>query len=180
MYMATRLDPNKWLSKQCALFSYPSSGNSIAYNYLRRCEDHFFFFISVWTQKLTFQQRSRWSSLSLADTFLPTPTSHRSLLGENFNRLLKPGMDTKRRHIILSGDIKEQLIIMDRQSYTWFSQNVLAAENSQSVVEINTNWWGGTAPSLNEWQLLDLDCFLEKHVKTWLPLTVCNTGPGCV
>ena len=27
-------------------FPYPSSGNSIVYNYLRRCEDLFFFFLS--------------------------------------------------------------------------------------------------------------------------------------
>ena len=99
------------------VFTYPSSGNLIVYNYLRRREDLFFFFISVRSQKLTFRQQSMWSSLSLADTFSSTPESHRSPLGETFNRLVNTGMDTKRREIIVPGDLQEQLIILEGQSY---------------------------------------------------------------
>ena len=82
-----------------------------------RREDLFFFFISVRSQKLTFRQQSMWSSLSLADTFSSTPESHRSPLGETFNRLVNTGMDTKRREIIVPGDLQEQLIILEGQSY---------------------------------------------------------------
>lgn len=42
--LATKLGPNKMIKVNNVLFfSYPSSGNSIVYNYLRRCEDHFFY-----------------------------------------------------------------------------------------------------------------------------------------
>ena len=42
--MATRLGPKQMIKVNNMLFfSYPTSGNWIVYNYLRRCEDHLFY-----------------------------------------------------------------------------------------------------------------------------------------
>lgn len=62
--MATRLGPKQMIKVNTMLcFSYPSSGNWIAYNYLRRCEDHLFY--------LTLDTEARISAMIKVIIFIP-------------------------------------------------------------------------------------------------------------
>lgn len=119
------------------------------------------------------------SSLSLVDTFSSTPRKSQITSRETFNRLVNTGMDTKRREISVPGDLQEQLIISEGQSYILSSPS-----KCTRCWELPTKCLvcGNTLKWLRRHRLFlnKLNCLIwtvsESVCRAWLLCSVCNSG----